>query len=258
MWSVNGIAGAANPHQIRMVDVSTTSPARMLSSSYDLAKSYVDAKSYVIDSGYLDEIVWQMKVSSTPFDMNTFIREAAWVVLSAGFRESVVRRVFPSFAAALCQFDHSKIFSNFDQVRRSAISVFGNRRKIDAILQIVSYVNQIGLSQVRCEVSRDPREFLCSLPFIGPVTWSHLAKNIGLQVAKADRHLVRAAWSAGRPSVDALCTEISQLVGDPVGVVDVVLWRWSILHVTWCRTDCGYVFHGAVEPRMVPAARDRH
>jgi len=39
----------------------------------------------------------------------------------------------------------------------------------------------------------EPHAFLMSLPYVGAVTWRHLAKNLGLPVAKADRHLVRLA-----------------------------------------------------------------
>jgi hypothetical protein len=66
------------------------------------------------------------------------------------------------------------------------------------------------------------------MPYIGPVTWRHLAKNVGVAVAKPDRHLVRLSIALGRSSVDELCHEIAELVADPVSVVDVVLWRWSV------------------------------
>ncbi len=57
------------------------------------------------------------------------------------------------------------------------------------------------------------------------VTWRHLAKNLGMPVAKADRRLVRLAAAAGRDCVDVLCEEISAWLGEPVAVVDVVLWQ---------------------------------
>jgi hypothetical protein len=72
-----------------------------------------------------------------------------------------------------------------------------------------------------------------TLPYVGPVTWRHLAKNLGAPVAKTDRHLVRLA--AGRPSVDVMCDEIGRWLGEPVAVVDIVLWRWSVPHAQDCR-----------------------
>ena len=72
---------------------------------------------------------------------------------------------------------------------------------------------------------RDSEGFLRALPYIGPVTWRHLAKNLGARVAKADRHLVRPAAATDRPNVDTLCDEIPGWLGKPVAVVDVVLRR---------------------------------
>jgi hypothetical protein len=67
------------------------------------------------------------------------------------------------------------------------------------------------------------------------VTWRHLAKILGAPVAKADRHLVRLDAAAGRPSADVMCDVIGRWIGEPVAVVDIVLWRWSVLHAQDCR-----------------------
>jgi hypothetical protein len=47
-----------------------------------------------------------------------------------------------------------------------------------------------------------------------------------MDVAKPDRHLVRFAASQGFPDVHALCKVISEATGDPLRVVDVILWRF--------------------------------
>jgi hypothetical protein len=66
-------------------------------------------------------------------------------------------------------------------------------------------------------------------PFIGPITSFHLAKNLGLPVAKSDRHLVRLANAVGFEDVQSMCRNISSFTGDPVPVVDIVLWRFSAI-----------------------------
>jgi hypothetical protein len=102
---------------------------------------------------------------------------------------------------------------------------------------------------------RDPEPFLRSLPYIGPVTWRHLAKNLGAPVAKADRHLVRLAAATGRRDVDGMCAEISDWVGEPVAVVDIVLWRWAVLHATACGQPClGRPHSLAEDDLLAPAA----
>jgi hypothetical protein len=50
---------------------------------------------------------------------------------------------------------------------------------------------------------------MCRFPMIGPVTSFNLAKNIGLDVAKADRHLSRLAANVGFSDVPSLCRCIS-------------------------------------------------
>jgi hypothetical protein len=61
----------------------------------------------------------------------------------------------------------------------------------------------------------------------------HLAKNLGLPVAKPDRHLVRIAGAAGYPNVDALCKDISEITQHPPSVVDVVLWRFATIQPSY-------------------------
>ena len=73
-------------------------------------------------------------------------------------------------------------------------------------------------------------EFIQTLPFMGPATSYHLAKNIGLDVVKPDRHLLRMAAAVGYDSPSLLCEDIAASVGDRVSVVDVVLWRFATLN----------------------------
>jgi len=77
-------------------------------------------------------------------------------------------------------------------------------------------------------ILEDPVLALRCLPYIGEITSYHLAKNLGADVAKPDRHLVRFAASQGFSDVHTLCSAISQVSGDPLRVVDVVLWRFLV------------------------------
>lgn len=72
----------------------------------------------------------------------------------------------------------------------------------------------------------DKLVYLESLPFIGPITKYHLARNLGLDYAKPDRHLVRLAQKFGCKSVQSMCEELAQISGLRIGTVDVVLWRY--------------------------------
>ena len=71
--------------------------------------------------------------------------------------------------------------------------------------------------------------YLESFPFIGPITKFHLAKNIGIDVAKPDRHLSRISKMLGFASVQELCESISQRIDEKVSVVDLVIWRYATI-----------------------------
>lgn len=90
-------------------------------------------------------------------------------------------------------------------------------------------VNDKGFDAIVEEIQADPFMALQQFPFIGPVTTFHLAKNLGIRVAKPDRHLSRLAASCGYTDTQTLCTYISEFTGDPVDVVDVVLRRFATI-----------------------------
>lgn len=195
-----------------------------------LSLLYLIAKERVIDAGFGEEIDWQDDVSLEKIDESTFLREAAWVVLSTGFRETIVRRRFEEISKAFLYWTSADaIAAQSQRCRMNALTAFGNERKIDAVLEIVERVAQCGIDAIRIEIISRGTQFLDELPFVGPVTACHLAKNLGVPVAKPDRHLVRMATRAGYESVGRMCQTIATVVGDSVAVVDVVMWRYATM-----------------------------
>ncbi|WP_299956902.1 hypothetical protein [uncultured Modestobacter sp.] len=214
-----------------------------------LVVRYLQAKRAVLEAGHAAEIAWQARAGGARLTAAAFVREAAWVVLSAGMSEAVVRAKFPALERALHHFHPGRIAADPFAARTAALAVFGHARKVDAILSIATTALELGDAELRARIKGDPEEFLRALPYIGPVTWRHLAKNLGAPVAKADRHLVRLAAATGRPDVDTLCDEISGWLGEPVAVVDVVLWRWAVLHAAACPATCDGVPHAPGQDR---------
>lgn len=202
-------------------------------STDDLVRHYLIAKRIVVDAGFDAEIAWQARVEVGNVTSSLFLRESAWVVLSAGMREAVIRLRFPLLAEALHDFEPYAVVRD-PGARSAALEAFHHERKIDAILRIASVASCLGTRGLRRMLLNDPDALIQSLPFMGPATARHLAKNLGLDVAKPDRHLVRLADSTARCNPDELCGEIAAWIGDPIAVVDVVLWRWATLH----RRDC--------------------
>lgn len=203
-----------------------------------LASAYLYAKRAVISAGYDAEIAWQEDACDKPITEMRFLAEAAWVVLSAGMRESVVRRVFPEVAEGFAKFATARVaaLSAADGGREQALRVFRHPGKIDAIVEIVTFMDRAGLDEILRLLNLEGTTFLQTLPYIGPVTAFHLAKNLGHDVAKPDRHLVRIARACGYDDPHVLCSVLGRYLGEPVPVIDIVLWRFATLSRNYVET----------------------
>lgn len=91
--------------------------------------------------------------------------------------------------------------------------------------------------------------YLQTYDFIGPVTAYHLAKNLGLDVAKEDRHLARMAGALGFQCGTDLCEAIADHLHETVRVVDVVLWRFATLEPEYC---------SILQERLLAYSRDEY
>ena len=54
-------------------------------------------------------------------------------------------------------------------------------------------------------------------------------KRISATAIKPDRHLMRISEIMGYKSPESLCRTISEIVGDSLAVVDLVIWRYAVL-----------------------------
>ena len=207
----------------------------------DFHAAYLKAKEVVLKAGFREEMLWQESVNFNGISESDFLREHAWVTLASGMSESVIRQLFHGVSSAFYYWASAKmIVENESHCRRLALNHFNNFRKIEAIINTARRITSYGFSRFKEDLRARPLELLQTLPYIGPVTCYHLAKNIGLPVAKPDRHLTRLANSVGYQDVQLFCKHISLLSGDSVPVVDIVLWRFAAI-------TRGYltVFHNA-------------
>jgi len=104
---------------------------------------------------------------------------------------------------------------------KSTSSAFNHKGKVAAIDHIMNC--SIRLFE-EYKNSENKVEYLKSLPWIGDITCWHLAKNLGLNVVKPDRWLVRVA-NAYNMTPDGLCDEISKITGETKHTVDLIIWR---------------------------------
>lgn len=182
---------------------------------------------YIRRAGLQSEVEWQRGVTIDSFGESEFLRESAWVILCSGFRESIVRRVFDYISLCFCDWESSAAIVEVESLCvTSASRTFRNEAKLNAILSIAQMVHRTGFSAVKEAVLADPIAELCRLSFIGPTTVWHLAKNLGLDVAKPDRHLVRIARQFGFGGAAQLCAALAEASGEQAKVVDLIIWRY--------------------------------
>lgn len=198
--------------------------------SCDLLASYYLAKLAVVEAGFENEIAWQERRCLRDVDERLFLREAAWVVLSSGMRESVIRRLFPAVGAAFGHWHSAAwIVEHHRECRAKAKEAFHHAQKVDALVEISRTVASCGVVSLLSDLRERGPDSLRTLPYMGPATSRHLAKNLGIDTAKPDRHLVRVAEATGYASPATLCEHLARMVGDAVAVVDVVIWRFATI-----------------------------
>ncbi len=196
----------------------------------ELVDRYVDAKDFVINEGYESEVDWQSSICFASVDEGSFLEEAAWVILNSGMREKTVRTKFPAIKEAFFEFQSArKIVNDHKLCKSHALAVFNHEPKIDAILSMAFRIARDGFQKIHGATNHYGVKFLQTFDFLGPATSFHFAKNVGLNVSKPDRHMSRVAMACGFSSVEDLCACISQETGDPVPVVDIVIWRFATL-----------------------------
>jgi hypothetical protein len=195
-----------------------------------LARFYADARRAVVDAGFAAELNWQASREPAQVDESTFLREAAWVILNSGFREAVVRRHFGYISLCFCDWESAAtVVANADLCVETASAVFRNARKMRAIVEVCKAVDRATFATFRLQLLRDALGVIGQLYYFGPATTYHLAKNLGFQVAKPDRHLVRFAHRFGVEDVQRFCADVAEATGDSINVVDVTLWRYAVL-----------------------------
>lgn len=161
----------------------------------------------LIGLGYGDEISWQRDLKECDNPVN-FACETVWVILNSGMKEQIAR----------------KIWDRIQDVWRKGgetSQAFRHIGKVKAIDFVWS--NKQHLFDNYKEADNKP-EYLQSIPFIGKITCWHLAKNLGHDCVKPDRHLVRIAEQYGM-TPDSLCEKLSKETGEKKSVIDIIIWR---------------------------------
>lgn len=165
--------------------------------------------------GHGDDYTWSQNLKP-PATAEDFACEYVWVVLNSGMRNTVARLIADRMWPAL-------------RAGKSAGAVFGHPGKVAAIDKVWlakdAYFDVFMSMDMHADASRlEIVEWCQTLPWIGKITKYHLAKNLGVDVAKPDRWLERLA-AAEDTTCHLLCDRLAYESGDRIATVDVVLWR---------------------------------
>jgi hypothetical protein len=161
----------------------------------------------LIDNGYRDIIEWSEAIPPCP-DAKAFALEAIYVICNSGMRFLTANMIYWKCVDAL-------------RARQSATTVFGHPGKGPAIDTIWRDRRKLFRGY---QLADNKLAYCAKLPWIGPITKYHLAKNLGVDVAKPDVHLLRLAKVEGNTVVD-MCERLAKQTGYKVSTVDSVLWR---------------------------------
>ncbi len=170
-------------------------------------EGFTELINVVVQAGYGNEIDWQRNLKPCEESWK-FANETIWVILNSGMKEQIARQIYNKVASAI-------------DTGQDISEVFNHKGKVAAIKYVVDNYTELfhnyGLAEDRIA-------FLQTIPFIGTITCYHLAKNLGHDCVKPDRHLVRVAEQY-KMSPDELCNKISEFSGEKKSTVDIIIWR---------------------------------
>lgn len=158
-------------------------------------------------AGHSAMIEWSERIQA-PTSAEAFAKEAIYVICNSGMKNSVAAPIAARCITAL-------------EAGQSCSTVFGHPGKRSAIDAIWDQRNELF---ERYRRGNGKVEDLSELPWIGPITQHHLAKNLGSDTAKPDVHLERLA-RGDRTSTQTLCRRLSRVTGYRVATIDSILWR---------------------------------
>lgn len=169
-------------------------------------------------AGYKAAIDWSENIRP-PTNADQFAAEAIYVICNSGMANRVAVPIFERCMLALRR-------------GQSATLAFGHPGKAAAIDAIWKRRRKLFR---KLREADDLIEFCATLPWLGPVTKYHLAKNLGADVAKPDVHLIRLAEPAGE-TVQGLCERLANETGYRSATVDLILWRACADRIIHSRT----------------------
>jgi hypothetical protein len=152
---------------------------------------------------------------TTGLTAHQFYRQYCFVVLCSYWKEQYARK------------EWEKFFETGD------FNVISNRKKRAAIIK-ASDMAKSWYDELMAREDKDKLEYIRTLPWMGGEALGyHLARNIGIDCVKPDRHMKRFAKRFGFETPLELCQHVKDDLGglEKVGLIDLVFWRTANLYI---------------------------
>lgn len=180
---------------------------------------FIRAYGEVGERGYLEEVEWCRNRRFSEITPEEFLAQYIFAVFSSsGLNNQVVQRQMDKFDQAVRDGE-----SAFDTIK--------NRRMKAAIMEMWTKYHQIFETLKSRKTDFGKIEYLETLKQIGPKEKFHLARNLGIDCVKPDRHMLKLAEKFEYATPDDMCHDIQRNLPLPerIGVIDVILWRYCNL-----------------------------
>lgn len=187
---------------------------------------------------YPDPLAYYRELKFEQVAPKEFWSEYIWCVYTSGFNARVVSKQFFELLRAYNSWQTLAQHNRWLEVAR----INKNSAKYRAIHKTAQLLYRYETTPQSDWWGKFKRDFLATpelmrqLPFVGGVTCYHLARNLGLDAVKPDLHLVRLAEHFEWPDPLTMCSYLSGLYDERLGVVDLILWyaasSWGTLELS--------------------------
>ncbi|MCL0059925.1 hypothetical protein M1O20_05555 [Dehalococcoidia bacterium] len=185
-----------------------------------LDEYFTAARKYLEEIGY--DTKWVYEVSPESISPKYFFEQYIWVVYACNFQVKILEQLEGDLYRAYGDYE------TFDETRRVAVlGVINNIRKWNAVYNTAIKLQYLGWHDFK-KTYLTGIDSMTALKFIGPVTKFHLARNLGFDKCKPDRHMCRLKESFGYNSVDEMCRYLAKRYGLQVKEIDLILWKYVI------------------------------
>jgi hypothetical protein len=175
------------------------------------------ARNVVISQGFQWEIEWCQNRQFNLITSDEFLIQYRFAVFSSsGLNNKVVTKIQDAFDAA-------------NKAGTNAFETIPNRRMREAVMWMQPRYREVFRDLKLQPTDADKIQFLQGLKQIGPKESRHLARNLGIDCVKPDRHMERMAEHWGYKNPDEMCMTVQKYEQERLGVIDVILWRYCNL-----------------------------